>query len=267
MLQRPTNHQGLEYEYFVCLGRLNKKTNCHMPAVPLDWLENQIAELYRDIQLPDLVLDGLRDRLRAQLAEDYAAREEERKQLLGQQRDIRAKQEKLLAAYYNEALSVTVMAKEQKGLESSLGRIERQLASLHQGQAETEELIEIALDLARNCHATYLAADDLGKRQLNQAFFEKVYVCSGDDNAHHTHAHLNPWTLVLRASTLVQNDGTRYHHETRDNDLVEGDGEDAPDMKIARSNDLATGATASGARICKSTMVPPVGLEPTLSGF
>jgi site-specific DNA recombinase len=261
MLQRPRNHQGLEYEYFVCLGRLNKKTNCHMPAVPLDWLENQIAELYRDIQLPDLVLDGLRDRLRAQLAEDYASREEERKQLLGQQRDIRAKQEKLLAAYYSEALSVTMMAKKQKGLESSLGRIERQLASLHQGQAETEELIEIALDLARNCHATYLAADDLGKRQLNQTFFEKVYVSSGEDRNHHTHAHLNPWTLTFCASTLVQNDGTKYHHETRDNDLVDGDADGAPDMKVARSDDLATGVTASGARICKSTMVRPGRLE------
>jgi len=79
------------------------------------------------------------------------------------------------------------------------------------------------------------------------------------------HAHLNPWTLVFRPSALVQNDGTQYHHETRDDDNLTF-ADEAPDMTAARSYDLAAGITSPGARICKSTMVPLVGLEPTLSG-
>lgn len=85
ILQKPTNHQGLQYEYFACNGGLSKRTTCHLPAVPVEWLEGQIEELYRRIQVPREILDLLRPRLKEQLQLHNTSRDEERDQLKAQE--------------------------------------------------------------------------------------------------------------------------------------------------------------------------------------
>ncbi len=261
MFERPVNSAGVTYEYFVCLGRINRRTNCHMSAVPVAWLEHQVDELYRSVQVPVPVLRGLRERLQRQLEENNAATTERMEQLLVQQRSLKTKQQKLLEAYYNGALPVELMANEQKMLEENLKKVDRQLASFDGVEAEKSELLETALDLARDCHAAYRAADDLGKRELNQVFFEKVFVCSDDEGNFHAHAHLNPWTLTTRSSTLAQNDAARYHHDERQDD----DAEETADAKAARPEGLAAeDRSLLGACVCPSTLVLRTGFEPVL---
>lgn len=248
MYQTPTNRQGITYEYFVCLGRLNKKTSCHMSAIPVDWAEHQVEELYRDIQTPDSVLATLRGRLQKQLEEANAATTERKAQLVTQRRSLQTKQQKLLEAYYNPG---GTHGNRAKTLKSSLKKVERQLGPFDSVETKASELLDIALNLAYDCHSAYRAADDLGKRELNQVFFEKVYICSDEAGDFHAHAHLNPWTLALRSSSIIQNDAMRYEHEERE-DLFS----DPKNKSAARSEDLPTDVNSlSCTRICPSTMV------------
>lgn len=127
ILQKPTNHQGIQYEYFVCMGRLSKTTKCTLPAVPVEWLETEIDELYRRIEVPKELLSFMRPRLREQLDLHNTSRNEDQAQLKAQQQAIRRKQDKLLEAFYDQALPMDLMAREQKQLEQSLAQVERRL--------------------------------------------------------------------------------------------------------------------------------------------
>ena len=167
ILQKPTNHQGLQYEYFVCNGRLSKHTNCQMSAVPVEWLEGQVEELYRRIQVPSGVPDLMRPRLKEQLQLHNASRDEERDQLKTQAQAIRRKQEKLLEAFYDQALPMDLMASEQKQLEQSLTQVERRLKSFEGDDVEQDSLLDAALRLASNCYSAYAKASPAKKRLLN----------------------------------------------------------------------------------------------------
>lgn len=120
ILQKPTNYQGLQYEYFVCNGRLSKHTNCHLPAVPVEWLEGRMEKLYRRIQVPREILDLLPPRLKEPLQFHDISRDEERELLKAQAQAIRRKQEKLLEAFYDQALPMELMARKQKQLKQIL---------------------------------------------------------------------------------------------------------------------------------------------------
>ena len=213
ILQKHTNHQGLQYEYFVCNGRLSKRTNCQMSAVPVEWLEGQMEELYRRIQVPPEILDLMRPRLKEQLQLHNTSRDEEREQLKAQAQAIRRKQEKLLEAFYDQALPMELMAREQKQLEQGLTQVERRLKSFEGDDVEQDALLETALRLASNCYSAYTKASPAQKRLLNQVFFEKVLVCSLESKDHHVHAHLAPWTLVFRTTNVAENQAIGLEHQ------------------------------------------------------
>ena len=269
ILQKPTNHQGLQYEYFVCNGRLSKRTNCQMSAVPVEWLEGQVEELYRRIQVPSGVLDLMRPRLKEQLQLHNASRDEERDQLKTQAQAIRRKQEKLLEAFYDQALPMELMASEQKQLEQSLTQVERRLKSFEGDNVEQDSLLDTALRLASNCYSAYAKALPAKKRLLNQVFFEKVLICSLEDKGHHAHAHLAPWTLVFRTTSIAENQAIGLEHQPEpvpeqepDENLVQGV-DLTQETEKARSEDLAF-SNNFRTRMCKHTMVPRTGFEPVL---
>lgn len=121
-------------------------------------------------------------------------------------------------------------------------------------------LLEIALDLAANCHKAYAKASPKTKRLLNQTFFEKVPIFSNDDERY-AHAHLNPWTLVVRTSNVAENKAIGIEHGPTEVQAVEG--EILQETEKARSEDLAHSLKIR-TRMCKHTMVPRTGFEPVL---
>ncbi|MFP7365561.1 recombinase family protein [Corynebacterium callunae] len=178
ILQKPTNHQGIQYEYFVCNGRMSRRTDCTMSAIPLAWLESQIEDLYRNIQVPPALLETLRPRLKEQLALHNSSRSEEFDQLKSSELSIKRKQEKLLEAYYDQALPMELMAREQKQLEHSLSQVQRKLKAFEGTEQMHDEMLERALEFAANCFSSYTKASDIQKKMLNQLFFEKVLISS-----------------------------------------------------------------------------------------
>lgn len=55
------------YEYFYCLGRQQRRTDCRMPYLPATDVEDAIQRYYGIITVPEEVQDSIRDGLRAEL--------------------------------------------------------------------------------------------------------------------------------------------------------------------------------------------------------
>lgn len=227
-----------------------------MPAITEQWLLDQIEDLYRTIQVPEAIFPGLRERLAQEIELCHAAVREEHARLEKLRRDVKSKQAKLMEAFYNEALPVDMLAKEQRVLGDELASVERRLKS-YAGQEEDErKLLELALNLAKDCHRLYYNSDDLEKRMLNQLFFDKIFVCTSAPGNKHPHALTEApqqWRNILAAAERrdEQDDAEAEHEKTRSCDLAGSENQ----------------SSCASTRISRSTMVPPVGLEPTLRGF
>lgn len=50
-VQMSTNRQDVTYEYLVCSGRHDHRTGCEQRAMPIDVVEDRVADLYKTIQL------------------------------------------------------------------------------------------------------------------------------------------------------------------------------------------------------------------------
>lgn len=170
IVHRPINSQGIQYFYYACNGRFSKKTNCHLPVVPQDWLEQQVANCYKTIQIHPNAKQDIDSKLREYLEQSQSDRTEHLAQLAKRRKDIEAKQAKLLSAYYDDSIAMQLLAKEQQRLQAELTTSTNEESMFKQDDTEIEEIIDIALKLLGNCYRLYIKADPTQRRMLNQIF-------------------------------------------------------------------------------------------------
>ena len=176
IIQKPTNHAGVRYEYFVCNGRMSRRTGCTMRAVPIWFVEQQVEILLRQMELPSMVREQLEQRLGEELMRARAGMREEREQLGRELQDITAKQQKLLEAHYHGALPVELLGAEQARLETARLQCQRLLDAHREDDAEADELLGISLKLAADCYQAFVRASLVQKRQLCRLFFARILV-------------------------------------------------------------------------------------------
>ena len=125
---------------------------------------------------------------------------------------------------------------------------QRQLDEVNLSFDVVQNHMERALELAEDCHAAYVDADDSVRRLFNQAFFDKLIV--HEDGAV-THELAEPFKLLLDPSLPKQLvDGLESTSECCDLELVEGDqNEKDPARSGGQSSNVAV-------------LVGPAGLEP-----
>jgi site-specific DNA recombinase len=176
MLAPAKNKFGSLYPYYVCVGRVRKTTDCTRQAMHSELLEQLIEDEYRTIALsPDL-----RDAVDDLIQEDFETLKEasgRERQLLDQQRiTLTAQRQKLHDAHYTTAIPLDLLKTEQDRIASQLTRIQGQLDTAASDFDRAKQLLAETLDLARDCDAAYLEADDPTRRLFNQAFFTKIYI-------------------------------------------------------------------------------------------
>lgn len=164
------------FEYFFCLGSHQRRTECRELYAPAGPIERQIEELYRQIRLPQEV----RDDIERDLKQEAATRERDRTRAtqlascrlakLANERD------RLLKAYYADALPLEMFKQEQERIDSEVSQAESQLALAGIKLEAARDLINKCLELIANCHRSYKRADEQDRRKWNQAIFKAVYV-------------------------------------------------------------------------------------------
>lgn len=168
-------HGGI-YPYYFCLGRSQKRTTCMLKYRPLEWVEEQIEEHYRLVQL---LAEGIEQSSAAILAElteqeTQATKERERQELRIQQLDNESA--KLLQAHYADAVPLHLLKSEQDRIARERVTAETLLAAAQADFDKVQATLALATGKLRDCYQAYLEAGPRERRLMNQALFERVLV-------------------------------------------------------------------------------------------
>ena len=101
---------------------------------------------------------------------------------------------KLLHLHYADAVPMDLFAQEQRRITRELENAQQHLAEITLAFDVIENHMERALELAEDCHAAYVDADDSVRRLFNQAFFDRLVV---HEDGVVTHELAEPFKLLL----------------------------------------------------------------------
>jgi hypothetical protein len=138
-----------------------------------------IEALNEDVRIPAALSRRLERVLRVEIAERERHRAEATEFLDRRLRRLANKREKLLRAYYAEAIDVPTLKREQSRINSEVAETELQLATEGDKLKRVKDLIDLALDLANICAASYRKARPEVRKMWNQAFFRTIRVQDG----------------------------------------------------------------------------------------
>lgn len=167
------------YLYFFCLGR-QYGNGCRLPYLPADEVEEAVASYYRRVQLAPKIMETFRAEVRAQLDRLQARGEREAKRQRARIAKLEGQRTKLLQAHYADAIPLELLKSEQDRISRELVAAERMLAETRLAFADIEETFEQVIALITDCERLYRLMPPVVRRQMNQAFFERILVDEGD---------------------------------------------------------------------------------------
>ncbi len=167
------------YTYFYCLGRFTGRTDCREPYVPKEKLEQLVEEQYRRLNLHPNDEALLRRALEQELADEVSFSAESL--ALARRRLVRAKheREKLLQAYFAEALPLDLFKREQNRIAKEIDLAQAEIKRAEATDSPYGQLLETALGIIRNARESYSAADPYVKRLWNRALIERIAIGAG----------------------------------------------------------------------------------------
>ena len=89
---------------------------------------------------------------------------------------LESEREKLLRAYYEDAITLVLLKKEQRRIDAEAAAAQKELAVDGQKLSKAKELVDVSLKLAATCEPSYRRAKPTMRRRYNQAFFEAIFV-------------------------------------------------------------------------------------------
>ncbi len=168
------------FGYFRCIGRNTGRTRCLQGRyLPPAELERQVEALYEGVRIPAALERRVERALRSEVAERERHRAEAAVFLGRRLRQLANEREKLLRAYYADAIDVHTLKREQARINAEVAEAESQLETDGEKLKQAREIIDLALDLARDCASSYRKARPEVRKMWNQAFFRTIRVRDG----------------------------------------------------------------------------------------
>jgi site-specific DNA recombinase len=168
------------FGYFRCVGRNTGRTRCAQGRyVPAAELERAVETLYEGVRIPTTLRRKLEWVLRAEVAERERQRAEAVGFLARRVRQLANEREKLLRAYYADAIDVQTLKREQARINAEVAEAESQLAIDGEKLKQAKDILDLALDLAKDCASSYRTAKPEVRKMWNRAFFCTIQVRDG----------------------------------------------------------------------------------------
>ena len=178
------------YPYFYC----SKK--CGAPYVPAPELEQQVVSVYQGITLPDELKADIRIRLEQEILEREKGRASKVAWLSKRLDKLARDRDKLMTAYYAEAIDTAMLKREQVRIRQDTADLEARLEAATADLREQTSSIELAMELLDAMAETYERASEEVRRQFNRALFDRMVV-----HQEGVHATLNePFRQLLEPS-------------------------------------------------------------------
>jgi site-specific DNA recombinase len=165
------------YLYFFCLGQRGQtRTGCQQPYVLAGDAEALVEDVYRRVQLPASWMQQVAAEMEAEIAQRRAESMERQAALTKKLARIADERQKLLRAFYGNAIPIELLKSEQDRLTGEERAAKRELEVAEADLGDWEDVLRTAIKLAGNCHAAYMRARPSVRRRFNQAVLEAVYV-------------------------------------------------------------------------------------------
>ena len=170
--------RGGSYDYFTCLGRLNKGqgvgADCDLPYLPVGKVERAVCDLWQSTRLPDATIDTLTDNLRACVARESQAISHDRRVVQRRMAGLETQRVKWAEEVTDGAVPRDVAAAKQTELSRQLTQLSGELDMLNRLTSEQEQAIEQGLDILRHMPDNYQVASSALRRAYNQACFDCI---------------------------------------------------------------------------------------------
>ncbi|MEZ5246683.1 MAG: recombinase family protein [Acidimicrobiales bacterium] len=168
-------HGGI-YKYFFCIAGNKKRTDCPQSYIPIETIEEAVAGYYRHIEMSEKDLEQIASQMRSHVAvtRNLAEKEVVRQTIRIERLD--AERRKLLAAHYADAVPLDLLREEQDRIARESHQAERVLEVCDGQFRLIEANLDRALALLASCAEVYRRSAPEGRRKLNQALFEKIFV-------------------------------------------------------------------------------------------
>jgi site-specific DNA recombinase len=174
------NRHGNTYEYFMCLGRQQKRTNCTQRAMLIERVEALVEDHYATILLRPDEQDNIRKLVTADIGNRAQSLVAEKTWQAQRRTQLLDERQKLLHAHYAGAIPLDLLTTEQKQITHELAAAELRLGDVEERLTATLQNLDDVLELAADCHRAYRVAEDRIKRQFNQVFFTGLFVSDDD---------------------------------------------------------------------------------------
>jgi site-specific DNA recombinase len=168
--------RGGTYLYYFCVKRKLKANNCTRPAMRLEKIEDGIAEFYRRFQVGPEYAEQIAQAVREELAAQQHEARRGLKRATGRKQQVQDQRQKLLQAHYVGAIPQDLLASEMQRFTRELAQAEAEIKAAKTTNAKVEQTLAAALQAAAHCQTTYLHAPGNIRRQINQGFFEKLFI-------------------------------------------------------------------------------------------
>jgi site-specific DNA recombinase len=171
-----------KYLYYYCLGQKNinkDKTGCTQRYVMAADTETLVERLYKRVQLPADWVERLTRELEAEILERQSSGSEMRVVLTKKLAGLAEEREKLLKAYYLNAIPVDLLKKEQDRITIAEHKARTELDTAEADLKGWEEVLKLAVRLAGNCHDAYLKSRPKVRRRFNEAVLKAAYIKDG----------------------------------------------------------------------------------------
>ena len=171
--------RGGTYVYFWCVKRKTKANNCHRRAMRVERVEDAIIDFYAGLTLSPERIEQIKTSVRVELAAQQ--REAARRAQQAARRKIRveAQRQKLLEAHYAGSIPLDLLASEMQRLTRALADANAEIAAANASLDDVEHTLNASLRAAAHVSSQYEAAPPAIRKQINQGFFQKIYI--GED--------------------------------------------------------------------------------------
>ncbi|MGO1543136.1 MAG: recombinase family protein [Gulosibacter sp.] len=176
MFNRTRNNHGKLYFYFVCLGRHSGRTDCRLKAQQVHRVEQGVRELIGRVSLTAEERRRTEERLLAEAEAGLQDEDIERVDLQEREQELRGEQERVLRAYYVDAITTDMLKREQDRIRRELLDIAKQLTVYVQQTRHVATQITEALDQLENIGQRFDTGTEQERRALCRTLFERIDV-------------------------------------------------------------------------------------------
>jgi site-specific DNA recombinase len=175
-IQTSRGRLGTYYDYFYCLGRQARKNGCTFVATSQDTVEALVEQYWATIQLTENALTEIRRKVWEHFEAVLPERDRERQDAERRLASFQRESDKLLQAFYADAIDVDHLRVEQARIAAAKAAAERQLGQVTVALERIEDAFERCCALLADAQRHYRESDPNGRRDLNQGVFTALYI-------------------------------------------------------------------------------------------